>query len=252
MKMLFKTARILIPLLACQALGNVVGPTSTGTGAKPLGEELQVHISAANLRDHLEAAMKEIIFVEQAELQIDFVRQPAPIPIAPVPFEVRVDQEVGYKLKSRFMLPFSVWQNGQKTFESQVYAKAKLLKEVWVVTERIQPNRPVGMDMLTIEMRDVLATSGQPLTIAPQLPEYTARYSVMPGRILLQHHVRRRPVYQRGDIIEAIYQRGALRIALKAECLDAAAPGSTVRLRNPNTKKQINGYVHEDKSVTIL
>ena len=213
---------------------------------------LQIFIEPANLLAHLESALQESIVLIDTHLELDFVRKVKPIPIAAKAFKLQIPNHIAADLKSRFMLSFSIFQDGKEVYESSAYVKAKLMKEVWIAAERLHPNQPVDEGMLSMDVQDVLSQSGEPVPISEQLPEYLARYAVMPGRALMKHHVRRRPVFQRGDMIEAIYKRGALRIALKAECLQEAAPGSIVRLRNPNTKKQINGYVNEDKSVTIL
>lgn len=68
---------------------------------------------------------------------------------------------------------------------------------------------------------------------------------------MLNRSVRARPIVQRGQLVEGIYQDGGLSISLKVELLEDGLPGQTIRVRNPKTKRELHGKVQNEQTVVI-
>jgi flagella basal body P-ring formation protein FlgA len=60
-----------------------------------------------------------------------------------------------------------------------------------------------------------------------------------------------RAVIKRGQIVDAVYEEGALRISLKVESLEDGALGQTVRVVNPKTRRELYGKVLNEETINI-
>ena len=68
---------------------------------------------------------------------------------------------------------------------------------------------------------------------------------------VLNRCVHPRPLIKRGQMVDAIFQDGSLKISLKVESLEDGVLGQTVRVRNPKTRHELNGKVQNEESVSI-
>ncbi len=68
---------------------------------------------------------------------------------------------------------------------------------------------------------------------------------------VLNRSVRVRPVIQRGQMVDGVFQDGSLSISLKVETLEDGLLGQTVRVRNPKTKRELYGKVQNEQTVLI-
>ena len=79
-----------------------------------------------------------------------------------------------------------------------------------------------------------------------------SKATVMKDRPLLKRYTGRIPVVDRGDLVDAVLKRGAMSITMKVQTLDKGAPGDTIRVLNPKSKKRLKGIVNDDSTIKIL
>ncbi|MPN43714.1 hypothetical protein SDC9_191274 [bioreactor metagenome] len=63
--------------------------------------------------------------------------------------------------------------------------------------------------------------------------------------------MRARPVVARGDMVDALASSGALNLRLKVEVLEAGAPGQLVRVRNPQSRRELYGKITNDRTIEL-
>jgi len=75
--------------------------------------------------------------------------------------------------------------------------------------------------------------------------------SVAVGMPVPNRAVRPRPLIKRGQMVDAIFEDGDLKISLKVESLQDGALGQTVRVLNPKTHRELYGKVQNEESISI-
>jgi flagellar basal body P-ring formation protein FlgA len=97
--------------------------------------------------------------------------------------------------------------------------------------------------MLVIrEALPVLARDDSTLELAENLPA---------GTPLTVRSLRLRPIVQRGRVVDAVVQDGAMTISVKAEVLEDGLPGQTVRARNLKSRREFRGKVQNEETILV-
>jgi len=68
---------------------------------------------------------------------------------------------------------------------------------------------------------------------------------------LLARSLKITPVVRRGQSIDAMVVDGALEVSIKVEALEDGIPGQTIRLRNPQTKRELRGKVQNEQTILV-
>jgi flagella basal body P-ring formation protein FlgA len=63
--------------------------------------------------------------------------------------------------------------------------------------------------------------------------------------------MRLKPVLSRGQLADAIIRDGAMIISLKVEVLEEGVPGQVVRVRNPQSRRELRGKVLDEQTIAI-
>jgi len=104
---------------------------------------------------------------------------------------------------------------------------------------------------VTLERRDVLVQRDAFLNFSHADENLQLAENIPAGLPVLNRSVRVRPIIQRGQLVEGVYQDGSLSISLKVEILEDGLLGQTVRVRNPTTKRELHGKVQNEQTVVI-
>jgi len=103
---------------------------------------------------------------------------------------------------------------------------------------------------VTMERRDILTVRDAVLN-PPAGETLELTQSVAVGMPVLNRTLRQRPLIKRGQMVEAVFEDGSLKISLKVEALEDGVLGQSVRLRNPKTRHELYGKVQNEESVSI-
>ena len=60
-----------------------------------------------------------------------------------------------------------------------------------------------------------------------------------------------RPVIRKGQVVEVVAQQGLLAISMKALALESGAAGDLIKLRNLESRREINGQIINESKVQI-
>ena len=104
---------------------------------------------------------------------------------------------------------------------------------------------------VSLERRDVLMQRDAYLNFSHADENLELAENVPAGLPVFNRSVRVRPIVQRGQLVEGVFQDGSLGISLKVELLEDGLPGQTIRVRNPKTKRELHGKVQNEQTVVI-
>ena len=154
-------------------------------------------------------------------------------------------------LRSRVLLRYELMVNDKVIHTDTVPVVVKLLKEAFVVKRRLSRKDPIRLDDLKLTTIDVLTSTDKPIPTSTDLSAYESNYTILEGTVLSERYLRLTPAIYRGDIVTGWLNKGLLKINLKLEALEDGAPGQTIRLKNPATRKILRGVVSDSESIIL-
>lgn len=187
------------------------------------------------------------------ELELRLTRQWTDVMVPDEPFELKILQMPAQGVMQSFSVRFEL-DHGTETFGTwQVAVHASLWKEIWVATRRMRRGEVLNVQDLGREKRDVLLSRNNlevdSFEVKPNMWEVAE--NLAGGSPLNRWSVRRKPVVHRGQMADALVQNGSLTISLRVQVLEDAIAGQSVRIRNPNTKRELQGKVNSDQTIEI-
>lgn len=121
--------------------------------------------------------------------------------------------------------------------EYTLVLRAELWRDGWILREPVANATP--LDALAMDTRRFDALREREAIVADSSAELNFARNVPAGRLLTWRDVVRRPLIRRGQAVEVLATSGALTITLRGVALQDAARGESVRVRNPDSKKDI-------------
>ncbi len=116
----------------------------------------------------------------------------------------------------------------------------------------IYPGDTIAADMLTDAGFPSGTTANYPVIGAPsELVGKVARRTLLPGRLIARNAVGEPELVQKGKIVAAIYESGALRITASVVALQSGSLDDAIQVRNVDSGKVIVGTVAADGSVRV-
>ena len=209
-------------------------------------------VTSTELLDHLTVALENTIPNLDADLTLEFLRDPPEIRIPDDAFELEITRSQANALSSRFIIPFSILIEGEPFFQSSAALNAKIYKSVLICSHRINRGEPLKLTDFYLAERDMLSIKDSPMDINSSLVGLESKSTLLKDRPLLRRHTGKIPVVGRGDLVNAFVKKGSISITMKVQVLEKGAPGDVVRVRNPKSKKQLKGIVTDESTIQIL
>lgn len=187
------------------------------------------------------------------ELELRLKRPWSEVAIPDEPFEVKLAQLPAQGIAQSFSLRLELAGDGEPMGAWQLSLGASLWKEVWVVSRAMKRGEVLAPEELVRERRDLLASRNHVAVDAfePTPNDWQFNEHLPAGAPLNRWSLRRKPVVLRGQMADALVQNGSLSISLKVQVLEDAIPGQPVRVRNPNTRRELHGKVNHDQTISI-
>jgi flagella basal body P-ring formation protein FlgA len=186
------------------------------------------------------------------DLEVKVQRLPVPVQAPDEPMFLKVVELPAAGPSASFLLRFELRSDTEVFGVWQAAAQARVWKEIYVTASPIKRGQTLDRQSLTKERRDVLALRDI-LEVLPAEPESLEAVENLPaGAPLTRRAVRLKPVLSRGQLVRGVVQEGALSIALKVEVLEDGAPGQWIRVRNPQSKRELRGKVQDEQTVLLV
>lgn len=240
--------------------GSELGQPSPGTSVSLSNEVATVPAAAAPAaaRTLDEASLISLLtnaLDEQTrsrgELQLRLTRKWDPIPVPEGEVTARVLSLPVAGIMAHCILRFEIRAGEVLVGCYQAAVQASIMNDVWVAKTALKRGDPFDPSNFTHERRDVInlrdvLTELPDTKVEMELADYVAAKGVLTSRAL-----RARPVVARGDVVDALASSGALNLRLKVEVLEAGAPGQLVRVRNPQSRRELYGKITNDRTIEL-
>jgi flagella basal body P-ring formation protein FlgA len=233
-------------------LATVPARAVTETNAPPPKVASPTHrLEEGELRTLLIAALSQRRNQEGAQWELLLTRPWTPLMVPDAPLTAEILEPTLNRITSICILRFEL-RSGQKTIGSwQTPVQARLWREIPVAQTHLRRGQLLREADFTNERRDLLALREPLVELPAQGIAYELAESVSPGAPLNARAIRLKPVLTRGQMADAIIRDGAMIISLKVEVLEEGVPGQVVRVRNPQSRRELRGKVLDEQTVAI-
>ncbi len=228
------------------AITNCLGAETVRVARKSRLLEEEEMVSAVTSR------LQQDQLKDRAELELRTTRPWISAPVPDEPLSIRIVELPASGLSSIFLCRFEVATTNNEVVGSwQATFSAKAWRQVWIPSTALRRGMSVSDAPLSLERRDIL-------NLREPLAEFSAADSsleiadfVPASTPLLARHIKIRPSVRRGQRVEAVITDGALAITLKVEALEDGIEGQTIRIRNPQSKRDLVGRVKNENTVIV-
>ena len=139
--------------------------------------------------------------------------------------------------------------------EHSLLLRAELFRDGWQLRQPAATGAPLVPAALESRRIDALRERDAFVLDASSadapLPELDFARAVPAGRVLVWRDVVRRPLVRRGQSVDVVASDGALTVSLRAVALHDAARGESVRVRNPDSKREFVAVVTADSRASV-
>jgi flagella basal body P-ring formation protein FlgA len=151
-----------------------------------------------------------------------------------------------------FILRFQILTaNGEDLGSFQTVLQAKILREVWVARSTVRRGETLGDADLGRDRRDLLTCRDALAEFDRENSKLEFSENISAGTPIPARALKPRTVVHRGQLILAVVQDGALAVSMKVEALEDGAIGQTIRARNPNSRKDLQGKILNDQNLLV-
>ena len=208
-------------------------------------------LAEAEAREMLTAALQRDFVKDRGELELRFSRPWPATVVADESFVVNVLDLPSAGVTPNFILRFELRAGSALLGNWQVPVQARIWRDVWVAGSPLHRGQLLKNADIVQERRDLLALRDALVSLDREDGSLELAENLSTGSALSSRSLRARPVVQRGRVVDAIVQDGALTISVKAEVLEDGVPGQTVRARNLKSKREFRGKVQNEESILV-
>jgi flagellar basal body P-ring formation protein FlgA len=204
-----------------------------------------------DLLDLLTGALQRDYVKDRGELELHLTHDWTPVAVPDEPLTLKAFDLPSSGINSDFVVRCELWNGKERVGEWRVALKASIWRDVPVAQSVLNRGELLRDADVALERRDVLVLRDAFVNYSHADENLQLVGNIPAGQPVLNRSVRPRPIIQRGQLVEGIYEDGALSISLKVELLEDGLLGQTVRIRNPKTKRELHGKVQNDQTVVI-
>jgi flagella basal body P-ring formation protein FlgA len=196
------------------------------------------------------AAFQSNYVKDLGELELHFSQPWTPVSVPDESLTLMITEAPGAGLNSVFLAAFELRTGTERVGHWQAVLQAKIWRQIPLAHSLLTRGQLLRDADLTMERRDILTVRDAFLDPSAN-SSLELSQSIAVGMPVLNRLVRPRPLIKRGQMVDAVFEDGSLKISLKVESLEDGVLGQTVRLRNPKTRHELNGKVQNEESVSI-
>jgi flagella basal body P-ring formation protein FlgA len=247
--------------VACLAAAAMV--CHAATDAMPVPAASVASTNAANaprsngrleedeLRGLLTTALTQRRGEKDTEWEFNLTRPWTPISVPDEPLSLEILEPALNRITSNCILKFELRAAKRSIGTWQAAVQARCWRPVLVAHTMLRRGQALREEDFARERRDLLALRDPLAEFPPTTAEYELAETVPVGAALTARAVRLKPVLARGQLADAIIREGAMIISLKVEILEEGVPGQMIRVRNPQSRRELRGKVLDEQTVSI-
>jgi flagella basal body P-ring formation protein FlgA len=203
------------------------------------------------VRQLVEDDLRRRLGADASGLVLRAVELPAPIRIPTGAWDGHVVLPPGAALVGRTRVQLEVTVDGQPARSTWITLDVGRLADVVVMTRAVAVGEVVTADAIALDRQD-LSTLPRDVVIDPALVVgRTARAPLVAYTALRAAHVGAGAAVKRGDTVQLVAERGALRITALGEAKQDGAAGEQVTVVNRSSGKLVTGRVRAANMVAV-
>ena len=208
-------------------------------------------LAEPELRDRINQELQRRFARNGGEIEVRLSRPWRTVTIPDEAFEVRLHDLPSAGLQSLVSLKVEVSVAGEAVGQWFQPIQVRHWCEVPVAATSLRRGQALAEAETVLERRDVLASRGILKALPVAVQDYELAESLAPGQVLSERSLRLKTVVFRGRRVDARIQAGTLEITTKVEALEDGYPGQSIRVRNPQSKREFRGVVQGEDTVLI-
>jgi flagella basal body P-ring formation protein FlgA len=205
----------------------------------------------AELTSLIAAAVQNEYVKDLGELELRFSSPWQTVMVPDEPLSVTLTQMPANGVNANFLAGFDLWNGKERVGHWQAVFQARVWRQLPVAHSTLLRGQLLRDADVTLERRDALALRDVVLQISKDDNSLALVENISAGQVVPNRAVRPRPVLKRGQVVDGIFEQGTLSISLKVEILEDGLVGQTIRVRNPNTRRELYGKVQNEETVRI-
>ncbi len=237
-------------LFAADTIEAVAAPAKAAVSTAPAPARTR-QLDGDELRGLLEQELNKTAQAEHGEWELHLTRPWTPLTVPNEPLKVEILEPAPERITAENILRVELRAGRQVVGAYQVPTQARLWRDVLVAESALRRGEALADAAVTHERRDTLTLHGCMTQLPSDPGAYEVSESVQAGAVLSSRAVRLKPVVYRGQMADATVSDGALVISLKVEVLEEGVPGQVVRVRNPQSHRELRGKVQNEKTISI-
>lgn len=208
-------------------------------------------LAETDLLELLTSTLQREHVKDKGLLELRLTRAWTPLSVPDEALTLRVLDMPANGVTPMFIIRFELRTGNETLGTWQASLQARVWREVWVARTALKRGMTLGDADLVRERRDVL---NQRETLAECDNVGTAieiAEHVSAGALVTARALKVRPVVRRGQRTEASFQDGMLCVTMKVEIMEDGVPGQVIRLRNPDSRREIRGKVINENLILV-
>lgn len=217
----------------------------------PVPEATTRKFESAELKQLLATALQAERIRSSGEVDLTLTRPWQALDVPKQEITLRIVELPAAALSSQFIVRFELRSPTNVLGTWQTAVQLKVWREIWVAGSNLKRGDSLDRADLTLRRYDVLTLREPASELPVNLHAYELSEFVAAGAPLLSRAIKAKPVVRRGQSVDAVAQNGALTVTLRVEVLEEGAPGQIVRVRNPQSRRELRGKVQDENTIVV-
>jgi flagella basal body P-ring formation protein FlgA len=199
----------------------------------------------------LTAQLQQDVIKDRGELELRMARPWTATSVPDESLTMKIVELPASGVSPLFVCRFELSTTNETVGAWQVSLSAKMSREVWISRAALRRGVLLADADLLRERRDVLTVRDALADFAVADPSVETSEYIAPNVPLLARSLKIKPAVRRGQSVEAMVVDGALEVSMKVEVLEDGIPGQMIRIRNPQTKRELRGKVQNEQTILV-
>jgi len=208
-------------------------------------------VESSEITSILEQALRKEWKIDDGDLVVSFEKSLPEIRVPAGELSLRWVTRLSQPAR-RIFPQFELVVDGRPVGRHALPVHLEWFREVWVAEGPLAAQAHVGSDVLKRQRVDTLSLAGSPWMGDPAADECSIATPVASGSVVLERHVRRRPLIHRGETVAARFQDGSLAVEFQAVALEDGYRGSGLRVRSLLKPVEMRGKVLNETTVMVV
>lgn len=208
-------------------------------------------LDAPEVVRELTSAIQNEYVRDRGELDLQLSRRWNPVVVPDEFFDFRILDMPSNGISSSFIIRFEIANDRESFGVWQLPVTARIWKDIWVAAAPLKRGETLRTADMETARHDLLRLREEILDSVPSDIVIELTRNLRAGTPVTVNMIRERPMVFRGQVVDGLIQDGPLTIALKVVLLENGRLGEMVRVRNPQTRRELRGIVENENNINL-